>query len=67
MLLKYVPPGDVHTIISGFELAGDHVYILEAVSNAKAVPEGSPIPASDLRRINEYGGTAEVFVGLPRS
>ena len=67
MLLKYVPAADVYTIVSGFELAGDHVYILESLSNAKAVPKGSPILTSGQRRLNEYGGTAEAFVGLLHS
>jgi hypothetical protein len=42
MLLKYIPSADVYTLVSGFELAGNQVYILESLSGGQITASTKP-------------------------
>ena len=66
LLLRYVAAGDAWMLVSGYELNGDHVYILESVSEVPIVSKGMPVAAVNglppTRQINECGGDENAFL-----
>jgi len=68
MLLKYIRSADAYTLVSGFELAGNQVYILESISGGEitASTKPQPPPASASPQLNAFGGTANDFLALLR-
>ncbi|MGH9809633.1 MAG: hypothetical protein ACRD9W_20675 [Terriglobia bacterium] len=64
MLLKYIPSADVYALVSGFELAGSQVYILESLSGGQiaASTKPQPPPLGSAPRLNAFGGTASDFM-----
>ncbi|MGH7969525.1 MAG: hypothetical protein ACREIC_12430, partial [Limisphaerales bacterium] len=64
MLLKYIPPADVYALVSGFELAGNQVYILESLSGGQiaASTKPQPPPLGSAPQFNTSGGTASDFM-----
>jgi hypothetical protein len=69
MLLKYIPSADVYALVSGFELAGSQVYILESLSGGQitASTKPQPPPLSSAPQLNAFGGTATDFINRLQS
>ena len=64
MLMKYIPSADVYALVSGFELAGNQVYVLEALSAGQITASTKPQapPPGSAPQLNAFGGTASGFL-----
>ena len=66
LALAYSRPGNMYPLRTGFELSGDHVYMLDSVQRGAVSRPGSQSAMRELSTLAEYGLPTSDFLDIAR-